>query len=85
MKLKVTLLFVAQVTLLNRSEDKARQLADELGARFGGGLDRLGECDHDVLCVLSKNVLDIPDIEHAYHYGKTILEGIPEYARQTDH
>ena len=43
------------------------------------------ECDHDVLCVLSKNVLDIPDIEHAYHYGKTILEGIPEYARQTDH
>ena len=40
------------------------------------------ECDHEVMCVLSKKTLAIPGFEDAYHYGAAILDMIPEYAKQ---
>ena len=43
------------------------------------------ECDHELLCVVSKKLLDIPDIERAYTYGKTILDGIPDFVRTQHH
>jgi shikimate dehydrogenase len=39
----------AQVTVLNRSTERAAAVARELGASFGGGLDRLRELDCDLL------------------------------------
>ena len=40
------------------------------------------ECDHEVMCVVSKKRLDIPGFEDAYHFGAGILDGIPDYARE---
>jgi len=40
----------AQVSLYNRTLEKAHAVAEELGLRFGGGLDELGEiCQADVV------------------------------------
>jgi shikimate dehydrogenase len=39
----------ARVTVLNRTEARARALADELDAEGAGGLDALAELEHDVL------------------------------------
>ncbi len=39
----------AQVAVLNRSEDRAEHLRDELGAAQAGPLDRLGDLEWDVL------------------------------------
>ena len=47
---------------------------------------RLGftfQCDNHALCVVSKRVLEVSEFEYARHYGKTILDGIPEYAKQS--
>ena len=40
------------------------------------------ECDHEVLCVIAKQRLDVQGFEQAYRYGHAVLDGIPEYARQ---
>ncbi|MFT5412504.1 MAG: hypothetical protein ACI8XO_000876 [Verrucomicrobiales bacterium] len=40
------------------------------------------ECNHEVMCVVSKRVLEIPGFEAAYEFGNTILAEIPEYVRQ---
>ncbi|MCP5066426.1 MAG: shikimate dehydrogenase [bacterium] len=39
----------ARVTVLNRTQEKARALAAELGAQASGGLEALSELEHDVL------------------------------------
>ncbi|MCZ6783332.1 MAG: shikimate dehydrogenase, partial [Proteobacteria bacterium] len=39
----------ARVTVLNRTEPRARALADSLGAEASGGLADLADLDHDVL------------------------------------
>jgi shikimate dehydrogenase len=39
----------ARVTVLNRTEGRARELADALGAHDAGPLERLASLDHDVL------------------------------------
>jgi len=41
------------------------------------------ECDHNSLCVVAKKQLDPQGFERAYRYGHALLDGIPEYARQS--
>ena len=40
------------------------------------------ECDHEVMCVVSNKVFEIPGFEDAYHYGAAVLDAIPDYVRQ---
>ena len=40
------------------------------------------ELDHELICVVSKKVLSVPEIEQAVHFGKAILDSIPDYVRQ---
>ena len=41
------------------------------------------ECDYEALCVVAKKPLDVHGFEQAYRYGHAVLDGIPEYARQS--
>jgi len=52
----------AQVTVYNRTADKGAQLAQDLGARFGGGLDELSALsDYDVLVNATSVGFHAPD------------------------
>lgn len=72
----------AMVSIFNRTVDRARELATELGVQFGGGLDALSS-DYDVLVhTTSAGYVSQPGVcivpEHILLPGKIIMDVVAE-------